>query len=98
MFLKFSYAIICILANYLTFYFHTACTTPPLIVDGAYNEVPSDKYVEGEKVYFTCDKTTYLAEPKNGEIVCGHSDWDVKATCTRSWFISCTYIVFVPVI
>ena len=80
------------------FYFHTACTTPPTIVDGVYVGETSEKYVEGEKVYFTCDKTTYLAEPENGQIVCGDSGWEDEATCTRSWFISCTYIVFVRVI
>ena len=49
-----------------------------------YNEDPLDKYVKGQKVDFKCDKTTYLAEPKNGEIVCGDSNWNDVATCTRS--------------
>ena len=84
MFVKFSYVKISTKNTCLMFYFHTACTAPPDIVDGAYNDDPLDKYVQGEKVYFTCDKTTYLTEPKNGEIVCGDSDWEDKATCTRS--------------
>ena len=84
MFLKFSYDIICFKTNYLTFYFHTACTKPPPIVDGVYNEDPLDKYVKGQKVGFKCDKTTYIMDPENYEIVCGDSDWVDKATCTRS--------------
>ena len=60
----------------------TACTKPPAITDGAYDEDLLDKYTKGDIVNFTCNVNT-LTYPSTNSIECGESGWIEIASCTR---------------